>query len=88
WASFGRAGALNHVAEQVQIDSDGRDGDVPHYRLHYTRTTLRESTVATADSQSCSAIRPLIGSMRSIAMPHPAPFGFDDDQRPIVLDGA
>ncbi|MGJ8480681.1 hypothetical protein [Sphingobium yanoikuyae] len=78
WAEFGRAAALSHVEEKVEIatDPDRRSSEFP-YRLRYSRTDGDgQVMVRWADSRDCPTVTAVI-----------QPYGIPGESLSIVMDG-
>jgi hypothetical protein len=88
WGHFARSGTLSHLDEQVSIANDSTENNQFEFKLRYTRTSLNDKEILWANSRTCPAIKPLLRSMRDIQMPKPQPFGIDDMDAEITLDGA
>ena len=88
WAEMSRRPALRRFAERVEIGTLGYDRErrMLHYWLRREVDQGGRKSVTWADSRDCTAVRPLLSSMRQIALPRPAPYGFDEGGE-ITLDG-
>ena len=84
WGFFSRVGALSRRREVVEIATDGRDGTVVHYKL---RLTFSRGETRWTNSRTCPAVRPVLASLRDLPTPRPAPPGFGDDPKEILMDG-
>ncbi|AYO80320.1 hypothetical protein [Sphingobium yanoikuyae] len=89
WAEFGRAAALSHVEEKVEIatDPDRRSSEFP-YRLRYSRTDGDgQVMVRWADSRDCPTVTAVIHGMRDMKPPAIQPYGIPGESLSIVMDG-
>lgn len=86
WAEFSRHPALRREAEKVEVGTLGREEGRLQYWLRRTVTEAGRETVTWTDSRHCPIVRSMLSGMRDIAMPRPAPYGFDGDGE-ITLDG-
>ncbi|WHO40104.1 hypothetical protein PMI04_005785 [Sphingobium sp. AP49] len=89
WAEFGRAGALSHVEEKVEIatDPDRRSSEFP-YRLRFSRTDGEGQVVVRwADSRDCPVVTAVIHGMRDLTPPAIQPYGIPGESLSIVMDG-
>ena len=87
WGRFSRTGARSRRREQVEIATDGRDGDTLHYKLRLTDRTSSPDETRWTNSRTCPAVRPLLASLRDLPTPRPAPPGFGDEPTEILMDG-
>ena len=88
WAEFSRSGARSSVVETVTVDYARQvTPDRMEYQLTYTLVTREGSKSVSTTSVACPRARAVIGSMRDLAMPSFAPYGFNGDNRSSVRDG-
>jgi hypothetical protein len=75
WAEFSRTPAFSGPSLSVRIGTLRTQGGVIHYWLEKTERFGRNKLLTTSHTSSriCPQVRELIGSLRSLDLPRPAP---------------